>query len=162
MDGIGFYVEGQNARVWDVPTRETGRICAGHTHGRLLDIDILTFTVMAIFATLVLLVLAVRESRARKSKRTLWLPLTVAVAVTIVSFGLDTMIEQRLTIFGLILLGAITVLPNGTAIVKVLCRFDNCSGLIQIWCLGRPAGASNLISTLYKIGRDFGSAKRLG
>lgn len=75
--------------------------------------DIATFRVMAVIATLILLVLTVRASRVRERKRTLWLPLAVSVVVTIVSFGLDTMIEQRLTIFGLILLGAISYLPNG-------------------------------------------------
>lgn len=75
--------------------------------------DITTFRAMAAIATLVLLVLVVRESRGNLRKRTLWLPFAVALSVTIVSFCLDTMIEQRLTIFGLVLLGAITYLPDG-------------------------------------------------
>lgn len=75
--------------------------------------DITTFRAMAVIATLVLLVLAVRESRGSLRNSTLWLPLAVTIAVAIVSFFLDTMIEQRLTIFGLVLLGAITYLPDG-------------------------------------------------
>lgn len=75
--------------------------------------DIATFRAMSVVATLILLVIAVRNWRVGRRDWRPWLPFAVTLVVTALSFHLSTMVEQRLTIFGLILLGAITYLPNG-------------------------------------------------
>jgi branched-chain amino acid transport system permease protein len=43
----------------------------------------------------------------------MWLPALISAGVMVASFQLSTMTEQRLSVFGLILLGAIVYLPNG-------------------------------------------------
>lgn len=75
--------------------------------------DIATFRVMAVSATLMIGALAIRRTVKGDRAWTAWIPTATSVGVAIMSFQLATMTEQRLTIFGLILLGAIIYLPKG-------------------------------------------------
>jgi branched-chain amino acid transport system permease protein len=75
--------------------------------------NIATFHIMIVASTIILAALAaLRSSRGNRDWR-MWLPALISAGVMIASFQLSTMTEQRLTIFGLILLGAIVYLPNG-------------------------------------------------
>ncbi len=75
--------------------------------------DITTFRVMAVAATFVLSAIAIYNARLNGFALRAWLPSIVAAFVMVMSFQLSTMTDQRLTIFGLILLGAIVYLPAG-------------------------------------------------
>lgn len=75
--------------------------------------DIAAFRFVAIASTLILLGIALSRLVKGGGRRTDWVPALVSLGVTVLSFRLATMTEQRLTIFGLILLGAILYLPEG-------------------------------------------------
>jgi branched-chain amino acid transport system permease protein len=75
--------------------------------------DIEAFRFVAIASTLILLGIALWRLVKGGGRRTDWVPALVSLGVTVLSFRLATMTEQRLTIFGLILLGAIVYLPQG-------------------------------------------------
>jgi ABC-type branched-subunit amino acid transport system ATPase component/ABC-type branched-subunit amino acid transport system permease subunit len=89
--------------------------------------DIATFRVLIVMAAAVLTALtAWRYSRSERQ----WtdaLPAIIAIGIAILSFRLETMTEHRLTIFGLILLGAIVYLPEG--LVGTLVKMFNISKL---------------------------------
>jgi branched-chain amino acid transport system permease protein len=75
--------------------------------------DIAAFRFVAIASTLILLGIALWRLVKGSGRRADWVPSLVSLGVTVLSFRLATMTEQRLTIFGLILLGAIVYLPAG-------------------------------------------------
>lgn len=75
--------------------------------------DIATFRVMAAGATVILFAVAGWQVVSGDRAWTNWIPPVASLGVAIMSFQLSTMTEQRLTIFGLILLGAIIYLPQG-------------------------------------------------
>jgi ABC-type branched-subunit amino acid transport system ATPase component/ABC-type branched-subunit amino acid transport system permease subunit len=75
--------------------------------------DIATFRSIAIASTLILLGIALWKLVKGGFRWTDWIPSLVSFGVAVLSFRLATMTEQRLTIFGLILLGAIVYLPEG-------------------------------------------------
>jgi branched-chain amino acid transport system permease protein len=68
---------------------------------------------MAAASSLVLLGTAAWKLRNGRGAWTDWIPPLISFGVTVMSFHLTTMTEQRLTIFGLILLGAILYMPQG-------------------------------------------------
>ncbi|HEV7307282.1 branched-chain amino acid ABC transporter ATP-binding protein/permease [Ensifer sp.] len=117
--------------------------------------DMTTFRVIAVTTTLTLFVLAVwRSGRGRPDWR-VWLPVAITFAVTILSFQLTSMIDQRLTIFGLILLGAITYLPNGIIGTLLAGRTGRAAAIGTV----RQAGHA-LPTTV--VGEDGGKALELG
>jgi len=85
--------------------------------------NIATFHIMIVASTVILAALAAWRAIGGSRDGRLWLPALISAGVMVVSFQLSTMTEQRLTIFGLILLGAIVYLPNG--IVGAVAEFFN-------------------------------------
>lgn len=75
--------------------------------------DITTFRIMAAASTLVFFGAAAWKLTRGEGAWMNWIPPLVSLGVAIISFRLTTMTEQRLTIFGLILLGAILYMPQG-------------------------------------------------
>src|SRR5882672_10363152 len=86
--------------------------------------NIATFHIMIVASTVILAAIAAWRAYCGNHDWSIWLPALISAGVMAVSFQLSTMTEQRLTIFGLILLGTIVYLPNG--IVGAIARlFDN-------------------------------------
>src|SRR5258706_12116927 len=75
--------------------------------------NIATFHIMIVTSTIILAAIAVWRAYCGNRDWRMWLPALISAVVMAVSFQLSTMTEQRLTIFGLIFLGAIVYLPNG-------------------------------------------------
>lgn len=75
--------------------------------------NIATFHIMIVASTIILAAVAAWRAIGGNRDWRMWLPALISAGVMAVSFQLSTMTEQRLTIFGLILLGAIVYLPNG-------------------------------------------------
>ena len=75
--------------------------------------NIATFHIMIVASTMILAAIAAWRAICGNRDWRMWLPALISAGVMAVSFQLSTMTEQRLTIFGLILLGAIVYLPNG-------------------------------------------------
>ena len=75
--------------------------------------NIATFRIMVVASTLILVAFGAWRTYGGERNWRIWLPVVVSAGVMVMSFQLTTMTEQRLTIFGLILLGAMVYLPNG-------------------------------------------------
>jgi ABC-type branched-subunit amino acid transport system permease subunit len=75
--------------------------------------DISTFRIMAVTSSVLLVGAAAWKMRGGKGTWRDWIPSLISFGVTAMSFHLTTMTEQRLTIFGLVLLGAILYMPQG-------------------------------------------------
>lgn len=75
--------------------------------------NIATFRIMVVASTLILAAFMAWRAYGGNRDWRMWLPVVVSAGVMVMSFQLTTMTEQRLTIFGLILLGTIVYLPNG-------------------------------------------------
>ncbi|MBS7701849.1 ABC transporter permease subunit [Chelatococcus asaccharovorans] len=75
--------------------------------------DIAAFRVMAVAAAVLILGATARSVARGRHGWSAWIPAAVAVAVAVTAFQLETMTEQRLSVFGLLLLGAIAYLPEG-------------------------------------------------
>ena len=86
--------------------------------------NIATFHIMIVASTVILAAIAAWRAYCGNHDWSIWLPALISAGVMAVSFQLSTMTEQRLTIFGLILLGTIVYLPNGI-VGAVAGLFDN-------------------------------------
>src|SRR5882724_580971 len=86
--------------------------------------NIATFHIMIVASTSILAAIAAWRAICGNRDLRMWLPALISAGIMTVSFQLSTMTEQRLTIFGLILLGAIVYLPNGI-VGAVAGLFDN-------------------------------------
>jgi ABC-type branched-subunit amino acid transport system permease subunit len=75
--------------------------------------NIATFHIMIVASTVILAAIAAWCAIGGSRDWRIWLPAAISGGVMVASFQLSTMTEQRLTILGLILLGAIVYLPNG-------------------------------------------------
>ena len=75
--------------------------------------DIATFHIMIVASTVILAAIAAWRAIGGSRDWRIWLPAVISAGVMVASFQLSNMTEQRLTIFGLILLGAIVYLPDG-------------------------------------------------